>query len=130
VAESKRLTQQRAHRLLVCRAGHTLDHPAGNVERDIVVLKLRAGRDEQRQSGQVGGVVSQRITAATDVLLVVTEPARAVVEAVAQRHPLGGGPVHQPKVGQIPAHRGVQVEQPRLDKPNDGGAGDVRGGHP
>jgi hypothetical protein len=79
VAQAQRLQQQLLHRRLVRLPGHHLDRAAGDVDRDVVVLELRAGRRPLRQPAQVGDVVRQRVVAAAEVLLVIAGPAGAVV---------------------------------------------------
>jgi hypothetical protein len=44
------------------------------------------GGGELRQWGEAGDVLLQRVVALTEVLLVVAQPPRAVVEALAQCH--------------------------------------------
>lgn len=82
--------QQLTNGVFVGFAGHYLDHPPDDIERDIVVRELRARRGELRQRGQAGDELRQCVVALTEIPLVVAQPTRAVVQALPQRESPGG----------------------------------------
>jgi hypothetical protein len=112
----QRLEQQVLHRRLVGRSGDEFDDPACRHQTCIVVCEHGARRGQLRQSRHCGDVASQRVIAAPEVLNIVTQPAWGVIEQLAHGHRGADSRFGHGEVGDVAAHRCIQIHLALIDQ--------------
>jgi hypothetical protein len=116
VCQAEWLEEPHAHGRVPDLAGHHLGDAAEDREARVAVGHRRSERVDLSERRTAQDVLLERVVAATGVGKVVTvDPAR-VCEQVPDRHRVRDGVVGNPELGEIPAHRRVQFQEPFVDE--------------
>ncbi len=109
--QAERLEEPLAQGGLEDRATDDLDESAEDREAAVAVAPDRAGRSDLRQVADLVHVARQRVVAAAGVDEDVTVEAAGVAQQVADRDGVAGVRVADLEVGEVVAHRAVEVDQ-------------------
>ena len=119
VVETERLEDELADRLLERLAGDLLDDPAGDRQRGVVVRHGRAERRDLLDVGHQLDVPGQGVVAVAGVVEDVARPAGRVVEQLEDGDGAGHGLVAELQLGEVRAHRRVEVDASLVDEAHD-----------
>jgi hypothetical protein len=113
---AERLDHELARRVLVRLNREDLEDATGDVEARVAVRPDLTERGQLRQSGDLAHDPLEGVLAAARVGEVIAEPASGVGEEVAHGDACRDVGLREPKLGQIAADRGVEVELALLDE--------------
>ncbi len=95
------------------------------LETGVAVGEQLPAREQLRQFGELLADVTAELTVVVSAIVddLITRPAAGVLEEVAHRDRGRRILVQQTQIGQVPAHRCVDLQQPLFDQPPGGGRG-------
>jgi hypothetical protein len=112
----ERVEHELLHRRPVGLARDNLDQAAEQRKPGVVVAEERSERSQLRGSSQaLNNVAGDRIIRVASIEGIITPPPAGMGQQVTNRCPGGDVLVHEPKIGQVGADGGVEVELALVD---------------
>jgi hypothetical protein len=120
----ERAEDELLHDVLVRAPGHALDRVTREHEAGVVVRPELTERRQLRKRGHASDVARCRVVAPARVVEVVADPAAGVREEMPQRDAAAGRRGGEGELGDVLAHRRVEVEQTLVDEQHHGRPGE------